>query len=146
MEEMLGLEAEEIAAAIGPPHSRAMQIFEWLYAKKAESFDEMTNLPQELRDDLARRFTITYPPVCDVQQSKDRNVKYALQAGKEVIEAVHMPEERRDTICISSQAGCSFGCKFCVTARMNLLRQLTAGEIIGEVLTILKLHGRTKQL
>src|SRR5262249_52049876 len=61
-------------------------------------------------------------------------------------EAVHMPEEKRDTICLSTQAGCAFGCKFCVTARMNLRRNLTAGEIVGQVLLLLKQHGRERQL
>lgn len=146
MQEILGLETAELAKALGGPAYRARQVFEWLYAKKAENFDSMTNLPLPLRQELSGKFSITLPVVADVQQSRDGTSKYALRVGTDIIETVHMPEERRDTICISSQVGCSFGCKFCVTARMNLRRHLTAGEIVGQVLLMLKLHGRPRQL
>lgn len=140
------MEVVDLEKALGGPAYRARQVFEWLYAKKAESFDSMTNLPLQLRQDLASKFSITFPVVADLQQSRDGTSKYALRVGTDIIETVHMPEERRDTICISSQAGCSFGCKFCVTARMNLRRHLTAGEIVGQVLLMLKQHDRPRQL
>ncbi|MCI0414312.1 23S rRNA (adenine(2503)-C(2))-methyltransferase RlmN [bacterium] len=146
MVELLGLEPKEIAALIGGPEYRSMQVFEWLYHRGVQDFSAMTNLPRELRDQLAANFTATLPEVVEVQHSSDGTSKYALRAGTEIIESVHMPEEGRETLCISSQAGCSFGCKFCVTARMNLRRHLTAGEIVGQVLLAIKTHGRPLRL
>ena len=145
MMELLGLEPYEISAVVGGPEYRAIQIFEWIYNRNVHQFAAMTNLPRETRDELARNFTITLPDIAAEQHGRDGTSKYALRAGKEIIEAVHMPEEHHDTLCISSQAGCSFGCKFCVTARMNLRRHLTAGEIVGQVLLALKRHGRPKR-
>jgi 23S rRNA (adenine2503-C2)-methyltransferase len=146
MQEILGLEPSEIAQIVGGPSFRARQIFQWIYAKGVESFAEMTNLPQDLREELSTKFLIRLPEIVHAQHSADGTTKYALRAGNETIETVHMPEENRDTICISSQAGCSFGCKFCVTARMNLRRHLSAGEIAGQVLLALKHHGRLRRL
>ena len=146
MIELLGLEPGEIAALIDGPEYRSMQIFEWLYQRGVQDFSAMTNLPRELRELLAANFSATLPEVVDVQHSTDGTSKYALLAGSEIIESVHMPEKERETLCISSQAGCSFGCKFCVTARMNLRRNLTAGEIVGQVLLAIKTHGRPTRL
>lgn len=146
MQEILGLEVEDLAKALGGPAYRARQVFEWLYSKNADSFDSMTNLSLAQRTELASRFSITLPTIVDVQTSRDGASKYALAVNNDVIETVHMPEERRDTICISSQVGCSFGCKFCVTALMNLRRHLTTGEIVGQVLRMLKQHGRPRKL
>ena len=146
MLELLGLQPEEIAPLIGGPEYRARQIFEWFYQRGVQDFQAMTNLPRDLREQLASHFTATIPEIVSAQHGKDGTTKYALRAGSEVIEAVHMPEELRDTLCISSQAGCSFGCKFCVTARMNLRRNLTAGEIIGQVLLAIRNHGRPNRL
>lgn len=146
MQEILGLELPELSALVEGPAYRSAQIFEWIYAKSVQDFGAMSNLPQPIRNTLAERFTITLPGVRSEQHATDGTTKYALDVSGETIEAVHMPEEKRDTICISSQAGCSFGCTFCVTARMNLRRNLTAGEIVGEVLLLLKQHGRDKRL
>lgn len=144
MKELLGLETAELAAEVGGPSFRAMQLFEWIYAANVQDFAQMTSLSKAVRQDLAARFTLALPDVIDEMQSRDGTTKYALRAGGETIEMVHMPDEKRDTLCISSQAGCSFGCKFCVTARMNLRRNLQAGEIVGQVLLALKRHGRPR--
>lgn len=146
MQEILGLEIQEIRDLIGGPAYRAAQIFEWIYSRLEFDFQKMSNLPLELRNELANKFTITLPQILEAQKSSDGTTKYALNVSGETIEAVHMPDLKRDTLCISSQAGCSFGCKFCVTARMNLRRHLTAGEIVGEVLLAIQRHGRTKPL
>jgi 23S rRNA (adenine2503-C2)-methyltransferase len=111
-----------------------------------QNFAEMTNVSKALREEWAGLYSITLPEVIEAQVSRDGTTKYALRAGGEAIECVHMPDERRDTLCISSQAGCSFGCRFCVTARMNLRRHLSAGEIIGQVLLAIKNHGRPRPL
>jgi 23S rRNA (adenine2503-C2)-methyltransferase len=146
MQEILGLEIPEIAALIGGPPYRATQIFEWIYARQVFEFENMSNLPRELRAELSQGFSITLPGITESQESRDGTTKYVLKTAEENIEAVHMPDEKRDTLCISSQAGCSFGCKFCVTARMNLLRHLSTGEIVGQVLLAVQRHGRTKPL
>jgi 23S rRNA (adenine2503-C2)-methyltransferase len=146
MQEILGLEPKELSARIGGPEYRSMQIFEWLYQRGVFEFQKMTNLPGDLRESLASSFKATIPEVLNAEHGRDGTTKYALRVGEDVVEAVHMPEERRDTLCISSQAGCSFGCKFCVTARMNLRRNLTAGEIIGQVLLAIQNHGRPHRL
>jgi 23S rRNA (adenine2503-C2)-methyltransferase len=146
MQEILGLEIQELAELIGGPNYRASQVFEWIYSRLQFDFHKMSNLPQELRNELAERFSITLPKILEAQKSIDGTTKYALNVVGETIEAVHMPDDRRDTLCISSQAGCSFGCKFCVTARMNLRRHLTAGEIVGQVIVAIQHHGREKPL
>ncbi len=144
MQEILGHEIPELGNAIGGPSYRASQIFEWMYSRLEFDFNKMSNLPVELRKDLAERFSITLPEVIETQKSIDGTTKYALNTAGETIEAVHMPDMKRDTLCISSQAGCSFGCKFCVTARMNLRRHLSAGEIVGQVLLAIQSHGKVK--
>jgi len=146
MQEILGLEIHELAELIGGPKYRAAQVFEWIYSRLQFDFSKMSNLPLELRNELANKFSITLPQIVEAQKSSDGTTKYALNVSGETIEAVHMPDLKRDTLCISSQAGCSFGCKFCVTARMNLCRQLTAGEIVGQVLLAIQHHGRAKPL
>src|SRR5262245_52595532 len=146
MTEILGLEIHELAQLIGGPNYRAAQVFEWIYARMEFDFHKMSNLPLELRNELANKFSITLPQIVEEQKSSDGTTKYALNASGEIIEAVHMPDLKRDTLCISSQAGCSFGCKFCVTARMNLRRHLTAGEIVGQVILAIQHHGREKPL
>ncbi len=146
MQEILGVEIQELAELIGGPNYRASQVFEWIYSRLQLDFHKMSNLPQELRNELAERFSITLPKILEAQKSSDGTTKYALNVAGETIEAVHMPDARRDTLCISSQAGCSFGCKFCVTARMNLRRHLTAGEIVGQVILAIQHHGREKPL
>ena len=146
MQELLGLEIKELQNALGGPAYRAAQVFEWMYAKNEHDFARMTNLSKDYRTELAAKFTITLPGIVRTEHSRDGTTKYALSVRDETIEAVRMPEEKRDTFCISSQAGCSFGCKFCVTARMNLLRQLSAGEILGQVLLLLGHHGKEKRI
>jgi 23S rRNA (adenine2503-C2)-methyltransferase len=146
MREILGLEIHELAELIGGPNYRASQVFEWIYSRLEFDFHKMSNLPLELRNELANKFTITLPQIVEEQKSIDGTTKYALNVSGEIIEAVHMPDLKRDTLCISSQAGCSFGCKFCVTARMNLRRHLTAGEIVGQVILAIQHHGREKPL
>lgn len=146
MQEILGLEIPELVRLIQGPSYRAAQIFEWIYKRNVFDFRDMSNLPLQLREQLASEFSISLPVIQQEEHSWDGTTKYALIVGTETVEAVHMPDEKRDTFCISSQAGCSFGCKFCVTARMNLRRHLTAGEIVGQILRMIQQHGRLKKL
>ncbi len=144
MQALLGLETEEIRALLpaGEPAFRARQIYEALYHRRAASFDELTTLAKPLRQELARRCSFGYPQAAAVYQSTDGTKRYLLQlADGKTVETVFMPEQARDTLCISTQAGCPVGCAFCLTAQMGLERNLTAGEIVGQVLYAARDNG-----
>jgi len=138
--ELLGLELPaltEMVLEMGEKPFRARQIHHWVYARGAAFFDAMTDLPDVFRKRLAEEFSLERPRVVRAQISTDGTRKYlfAPRAGGEV-EAVFMPEERRVTFCISPQIGCALDCAFCLTAQMGLTRNLTAGEIVGQVLVL----------
>ena len=120
----------------GTPAFRIRQIEEWIYKKYARSFDEMTNLPQAMREGLAATTTIMplKPVTQRVSKAGDTQKVLFQMPGGETVEAVLMLYNRRRTLCISSQAGCAMGCTFCATARGGLRRNLTAGEIVAQVL------------
>lgn len=122
---------------IGEKTFRAKQIYEWLWAKSAHSFEEMTNLSKELRDKLEQNFFIKNLTVADRQVSSDQTIKYAfkLHDGK-IVEGVLIPTEKRMTACISSQVGCSLTCSFCATGKLKRLRNLDADEIYDQVVLI----------
>jgi 23S rRNA (adenine2503-C2)-methyltransferase len=136
---LLELSQEELTAFVqelGQPAYRARQVWDWLYKRYAIHFDEMKNLPKALRGSLAERAVINpLTPVAQVvSQTKDTfKVLFQLPDGQ-TIEAVLMMYEKRRTLCISSQAGCAMGCTFCATAQGGLARNLTAGEIVAQVL------------
>jgi 23S rRNA (adenine2503-C2)-methyltransferase len=128
-------ELEDVLETMGQPRYRARQVTRWLYGKRARAFDMMTNLPAQLRNALECRYTIALPRVAQASIAADGVKKLLLKlADDELIESVIIPARGRLTLCISSQVGCAMGCAFCATARMGLRRNLTAGEIIGEVL------------
>ena len=129
-------ELAELVAQQGQPAFRARQLWEWIYKHYAADFDEMTNLPKTLRTALAA--TATVNPLSLVTQvvsaaGDTQKVLFRLPDGK-TIEAVLMIYDKRRTLCISSQAGCGMGCTFCATALGGLGRNLTAGEIVAQVL------------
>jgi 23S rRNA (adenine2503-C2)-methyltransferase len=131
---------DEIAAAmttLGEPAYRARQIHDWIYAKRASSFDRMTNLPAPLRTRLAETFDLGRLKVAGVEASTDGTRKYLLDVKGGRIESVLIPEPSRNTFCISSQVGCALDCAFCLTARMGFGRHLKAGEIVSQVLLML---------
>ena len=114
---------------------RTGQIWQWIYQKGVRDFSEMTNISKELRVRLAEKFEIHVPEIVTKQVSKDGTRKYLLRiAGGHEVEAVYIPEEDRGTLCISSQVGCTLNCSFCHTGTQKLVRNLTAGEIIGQVM------------
>lgn len=122
--------------AKGAPTYRIRQIQEWIYKKYARSFDEMTNLPQAMREGLAATATLT--PLAPITQrvseaGNTQKVLFQMPDGQ-TVEAVLMLYDKRRTLCISSQAGCAMGCTFCATAQGGLRRNLTAGEIVAQVL------------
>ncbi|HLU87340.1 MAG TPA: 23S rRNA (adenine(2503)-C(2))-methyltransferase RlmN [Taishania sp.] len=113
---------------------RAKQVYEWLWNKNAHTFDEMSSLSKELRRTLNEHFYIDGISVEDQQISSDKTIKCAfeIEHGK-VVEGVLIPTSSRMTACISSQVGCSLSCTFCATGKLKLMRNLTAGEIVDQV-------------
>jgi 23S rRNA (adenine2503-C2)-methyltransferase len=113
---------------------RASQIFQWLYKRGAEDAASMTDLPRELRQRLAGELALPTPRPLRRERSSDGTEKFllALDDGKE-IEAVFIPDTPAMTFCVSTQVGCAMGCTFCLTGTMGLVRNLTAGEIVGQV-------------
>lgn len=131
---MLPEEVDSLTLARGLPRYRSAQIVEWLYVHGARSFEEMTNLPKDLRETFSREFMITDLHVLKTASSrKDRTKKYlfGLPDGA-AVEAVLLPEEERGTVCISSQVGCAFGCLFCASGSGGLARNLSVGEIVDQ--------------
>jgi 23S rRNA (adenine2503-C2)-methyltransferase len=143
--ELLGKSKEELQAyckALGEPVYRGGQIYRALYAERKLDLGAVTNLPGALRETLAQEATVTLPAVRQRYLSSDGSVRYLFGLGEMLkpasVEAVFMPSEGRQTICISTQAGCAVDCQFCLTAQLGLIRNLTAGEIIGQVLVPLQ--------
>src|ERR1700736_6079715 len=142
--ELLGKSIEELQeyfTTLGEPKFRASQVYRWLYAERVFDFARMTDLPDELRKKLSAETTITLPTVKQRFVSTDGSVRYLFGLGesaKAAVEAVFMPSDGRQTICISTQAGCAVDCQFCMTAQLGLIRNLTAGEIVAQVLLALE--------
>src|SRR5579862_4096989 len=141
---LLGMDLAEIREALGPaqPQFRAKQIYSALYRQRVADLVQVTTLPAGLRSELAGPGRIGLPEVAQVYQSTDGTRRYLLrlQDGR-TVETVLMPEDDRDTVCISSQLGCPVDCKFCMTALMGLERSLTTGEIVGQVLFVARDNG-----
>jgi 23S rRNA (adenine2503-C2)-methyltransferase len=146
--ELLGKSAEELrdfAATLGERPFRGAQLYHALYAERRFDFAAMTNIPAALRERLesAEGGRITPPRIARRFPSVDGSIRYLFSIGDEAgkpaqIEAVFMPRDGRQTICISTQAGCAVDCHFCLTAQLGLIRNLTPGEIIGQVLVALE--------
>jgi len=127
-------ELEAMLAEGGQPRFRAAQIYRWLHQRGVADFSAMTDLPLELRSVLATSFEITTPSVASHDQSSDGTEKFLLQlADGRHIESVFIPDTPAMTFCISTQVGCAMACAFCLTGKMGLVRNLSAGEIVGQV-------------
>jgi 23S rRNA (adenine2503-C2)-methyltransferase len=133
------MDLTDLGEALGPgqPGYRARQIYQAIYQGQAADVAQISTLPVDLRRRLAETHTLGLPTVDRLFESTDGTRRYLLRlADGRTVETVLMPEEARDTICISSQVGCPVDCKFCMTALMGLERNLTAGEIVGQVLLV----------
>jgi 23S rRNA (adenine2503-C2)-methyltransferase len=132
--ELTRAELEEALSALGLERYRARQVFQWVYRRGVTDFAAMTDLPAARRAALAERFRISTPAIARRDVSADGTEKFllALQDGRRV-EAVFIPRTPHRTFCISTQVGCAMGCAFCLTATMGLVRNLSAGEIVGQV-------------
>jgi len=131
------LERSDLEAAfvqLGFERFRARQVFRWVYRRGVTSFDAMTDLSQPLRKSLAATVAVTTPHVIQRERSADGTEKFLLELddGKQ-IEAVFIPDTPSMTFCVSTQVGCAMACRFCLTGKMGLIRNLTAGEIVGQV-------------
>ena len=127
--------------SIGEKPFRAEQIFKWLYQEKVKDFDEMTNLSLDLRKKLKENYTICNYEILRKQESKDGTIKYLFDVlDGNAIETVLMSYHHGYSICVSSQIGCKMGCKFCASTLGGLVRNLTAGEILSQILAINALH------
>ena len=139
---LVGLTREQMRAALiehGTPEKQAKmrvgQIWQWIYQWGKRDFAEMTNLAKAYRAQLDEHFEIAIPEMVSKQVSSDGTRKYLVRiAGGHEVEVVYIPEEGRGTLCISSQVGCTLTCSFCHTGTQKLVRNLTAGEIVGQVM------------
>ena len=139
---LVGLTREALKEALiaaGSPEKqvkmRLGQLWQWIYEKGVRDFEQMTNLSKDYRAFLAEHFVIAIPEVVSKQVSRDGTRKYLVRiAGGHEVETVYIPESDRGTLCISSQVGCTLTCSFCHTGTQKLVRNLTAGEIIGQVM------------
>jgi 23S rRNA (adenine2503-C2)-methyltransferase len=152
--ELLGTSKNELrdfCVSLGEPAYRGGQIYHALYAERKFSVRQMSNLPGALRDRLAAEATITLPTVRQTYTSQDGSVRYLFglsdsgadakrKSGPASVEAVFMPGSGRQTICVSTQAGCAVDCQFCLTAQLGLIRNLTPAEILAQVLIPLEQH------
>jgi 23S rRNA (adenine2503-C2)-methyltransferase len=141
---LVGMELSDLHNLLGPEHPsyRARQIYDALYRKQVANLSEISTLPQTLKNELVAKHEIGLPAVEQRFESSDGTRRYLLRMeDNRTVETVLMPEERRDTVCISSQVGCPVDCRFCLTALMGLERNLTAGEIVGQVLFVAREHG-----
>jgi 23S rRNA (adenine2503-C2)-methyltransferase len=116
---------------------RVYQVFTWVYHYHCRDFSEMTNISKSLRSQLKEHFHFSLPKIQQRTYSKDGSIKYLLELNDgAVVESVWMPSESRKTLCLSTQVGCRLNCSFCLTASLGLKRNLTAGEIIGQHISI----------
>jgi 23S rRNA (adenine2503-C2)-methyltransferase len=119
---------------LGEKRFRATQLYRWIHQKGARSFGEMTDLAKSLREKLATTAHIEPLKVLTEQKSTDGTIKWLFDVGNgDAVEAVYIPEDDRATLCISSQAGCAVGCRFCSTGHQGFSRNLTSGEIIAQL-------------
>ncbi|HVW86661.1 MAG TPA: 23S rRNA (adenine(2503)-C(2))-methyltransferase RlmN [Bryobacteraceae bacterium] len=138
------MEVSELRQVLPPdePGYRAEQVYRAIYHQKVNDLVQISNLPARVRTELAAHAELGLPEVDSRYQSSDGTRRYLLRLSDgRTVETVLMPEEDRDTICISSQVGCPVDCKFCMTALMGLERSLTAGEIVGQVLYVARDNG-----
>jgi 23S rRNA (adenine2503-C2)-methyltransferase len=139
---LIGLSPDDLNAALigaGVPEKaapmRVRQLWNWIYVHGARDFASMSNLAKDFRRDMAERFTLTRPDVVTEQISEDGTRKWLLRAGPGIeFETVFIPEPGRGTLCVSSQVGCTLNCRFCHTGTQKLVRNLTPGEIVGQLM------------
>ncbi len=123
---------------LSEPEYRAAQVEDWLYKRGVGSFDEMSNLPKKLREELKSSFCIPGPEIAEAAKSEqDGTTKFLIELNDDLlIETVYLPDENHDTLCVSTQVGCAMGCAFCATASLGFERDLTAYEITSQYIIV----------
>lgn len=139
--ELLGMNDADLRALVvelGEKPFRARQLYDAIYRRRLTSFDAMTDLSKQFREQLAERTVITRTRIKNIFASTDGTRRFLLELGDgREVESVFMPEERRDTICVSSQVGCPLACDFCMTGVFGLKRNMTTGEIVSQIVIVL---------
>ncbi len=135
-------ELQESLASLDVPSYRLQQLYHWIYVQGARCFEDMVNLPKNLRQALSEGFSLERPVIKIPQVSLDGTQKWLLSlADGNEVETVHIPEKTRGTLCVSSQVGCILSCKFCHTGTQTLVRNLTAAEIVGQFMVARDVFG-----
>lgn len=138
-EKLLGKTPEELKAVVqaaGLPPFAGKQLAQWMYEKRAKSFDEMTNISKAGREKLAELFELGVEAPLGLAESSDGTKKYLFPASEFAVEAVMIPDDGRKTLCVSSQAGCKMGCKFCMTGRQGFHGNLTPAQILNQFISV----------
>lgn len=131
-------ELTDYVVDLGLSPYRGRQIFSWLYRPGITELNQMTDIAKNVRHSLADQFFLSRLEIAGKEKSEDGSIKYAFRlADGHIIESVFIPEEKRQTLCVSSQVGCAMGCTFCLTGTMGLVRNLTPAEITGQVTAVL---------
>lgn len=142
---LIGMDRPDLVEMLAPLSVgafRADQLFRWIYHHGVRTFDAMTNVPKPIRQYLEERFTLERPTIKTAQASIDGTQKWLLSLpDQNEVETVHIPERTRGTLCVSSQVGCILTCTFCHTGTQTLVRNLTAGEIVGQFMVARDVFG-----
>ena len=140
MENLFGYTFEKLEAKMvemGQKKFRAQQLYSWLYQKRVKSFDEMSDISISFREELKKHFTIDVPSIITKQVSYDRTVKLLVECeNKAAVETVLMRYDYGNAICVSSQVGCNMGCSFCASGLLRKQRDLSAAEIVGQIMAM----------
>ena len=145
-EKLLGKNPEELKAAAlaaGLPAFAGKQLAQWLYEKRAKSFDQMTNISKAGREKLAELYDLGVAAPVGIAESSDGTKKYLFSTSDLAVESVMIPDEDRKTLCVSSQAGCKMGCKFCMTGRQGFHGNLEPADILNQFISIDESEGIT---
>ena len=129
-------ELQEVVNALGLPKFTGKQLIDWIYNKRVASFDAMTNLSKQSRELLAERYETGLQAPLKEQVSVDGTKKYLFAVGEHFIESAYIPERERATLCVSTQAGCQMDCLFCATGKQGFQKNLTAAEILNQILSL----------
>lgn len=128
---------ETAIGVLGKEKYRSRQLFKWVYNRGIYDVNDMTDIPKSLRMVFRDMFDMSLPEIKEAHFSQDGSIKFALLLKDgNIVESVFIPEEKRNTLCVSSQIGCRMGCKFCVTGKIGFIRNLSASEIVGQLVAV----------
>lgn len=146
MKSLLGMtyaEFQELVLEHNLPKFTAKQLVDWIYRKRVTTFDEMTNLSKGTRQLLSENYEVGYRDFVNVQESRDGTKKYLFPAGRGFVEAAYIPEKERATLCVSCQVGCKMNCLFCQTGKQGFEGNLSAGDILNQILHLPEFENLT---